>query len=188
MSVLMPHRFTVEEYHRMAETGLFKPDARVEFLDGQIIDMMPIGPFHGGVSKRLIRLFSNLSQGRWVVAAQDLVRLDDHSEPQPDLMLLKPADDDYTSRHPNPEEVLLLIEVADSTLAYDRGAKLSAYGRAGVQEFWIINLPERRIEVYREPHYLGYAFKEVLREGQQAHPQAFPDVTIDVKALLKQAA
>ena len=187
MSVLTTHRFTVEEYHRMANTGLLEPDARVELLDGQIIDMMPIGPFHGGVNKRLVRLFTQHSKGRWTVAVQDPIHLSDHSEPQPDLMLLQPAPDDYIARHPQPEDVFLLIEVADSTLAYDRGTKLSAYGRAGVKEVWIINLPERTIEVYREPHYLGYAVKEVLREGQEAHLQAFLEIGIAVKALLKQA-
>ena len=103
-------------------------------------------------------------------------------------MLLRPAQDDYTARHPRPEEVFLLIEVADSTLTYDCGSKLPAYGRAGIQEVWIINLPEHKIEVYREPHYLGYASKSVLREKDQARPQAFPDVAIDVQSLLRQAA
>lgn len=187
MPVLTAHRFTVEEFYRMAETGVIKPDARVELLDGQIIDMMPIGPFHGGVNKRLIRLFSNLSQGRWMVTAQDPVRLNRHSEPQPDLMLVKPAVDDYTSRHPIPEEVFLLVEISDSTLAFDRGEKLLAYGRAGIREVWIINLPEQTIEVYRDPHFVGYASTTILHAGDQAGPAAFPDVTTDVGALLRQA-
>src|SRR4051812_20604444 len=127
MSVLTKHRFTVEDYHRMAETGVLKPDARVELLEGEIIDMAPIGSFHGGVTKRLIRFFTKLSQGRWLVSAQDPVRLNKHSEPEPDLMLLKPTEDDYTSRHPVPEDVFLLIEVADSSLSYDRTDKLPAY-------------------------------------------------------------
>lgn len=172
----------------MAETGLLQPDARVELLDGQIIDMLPIGPFHAGTTNRLNRFFNRLSEGRWLVAVQNPVHLDEHSEPQPDLMLLKPVQDDYTTRHPRPEEVSLLIEVVDSTLTYDRGAKLPAYGRAGIQEVWIINLPEHKIEVYREPHYLGYASTKVLRETDQARPLAFPDVAIDVQSLLRQAA
>ena len=104
----------------MAETGVLRPDARVELLDGQIIDMSPIGPFHGGVTKRLNRFFTNLGKGQWLVAVQDPVQLDEHSEPEPDLMLLKPAVDDYTTRHPGPHDVYLLIEVADSSLAIDR--------------------------------------------------------------------
>jgi Uma2 family endonuclease len=171
----------------MAETGLLKPDARVELLDGQIIDMMPIGPFHAGTTNRLAKSFVNLAGNRWHTGIQTPIRLGAHAEPVPDLTLLKPAPDDYTSRHPGPEEVFLLIEVADSTLTYDRAEKLPAYGRAGIPEVWIVNLPERSVEIYREPHYLGYSSKMVVREGEQACLRAFPDVAIDVKALLKQA-
>ncbi|MBI5383388.1 MAG: Uma2 family endonuclease [Verrucomicrobia bacterium] len=185
MSVLTTHRFTVEDYYRMAETGVLKPEARVELLDGEIVDMMPIGPFHAGTTNRLNRLFNVPSKGRWLVAAQNPVRLSEHSEPQSDLMLVKPALDDYTRRHPGPDDVFLLIEVADTTLTYDRSRKLPAYGRAGIPEVWIVNLPERKVEVYREPHYLGYAFKLELREGDQAEPQAFPDVKVDVASLLR---
>jgi hypothetical protein len=108
---------------RMAETGVIPPDARVELLDGRIIDMSPIGPLHGGVVNRLNPLFNRYSRDRWLLAVQDPVHLEDHSEPQPDLMLLKPAVDDYDSRHPKPEDVFLLIEVSDSTLETDREVK-----------------------------------------------------------------
>src|SRR5438270_396088 len=112
------HRFSVKEYYRMAETGVLKPDARVELLNGEIIDMSPIGPSHGGVVKRLIDLFTQASKGRWCVCVQDPVHLDDRSEPEPDLMLLKRDPSSYTSRHPEPEDVYLLVEVSDSTLAW----------------------------------------------------------------------
>jgi Uma2 family endonuclease len=185
MSVQTKHRFSVKEYYRMAETGVLKPDARVELLNGEIIDMSPIGPFHGGLVNRLTRLFNKLSKGRWLVSSQNPLRLDDHSEPEPDAMLLKPVTDDYTSRHPQPEDVFLLIEVSDTTLDYDRENKLPAYGRAGIAEVWIVNLADLTIEVYREPHFTGYGSKTVLRAGDQATPQAFPDVALDVAELLK---
>ena len=169
----------------MAETGVLRPGKRVELLDGKIIDMSPIGPFHGGMVNRLIRKFSKLSNGRWTLSAQNPLRLDDHSEPEPDVMLLKPAADDYTSRHPRPDDVFLLIEVSDSTLDYDRAEKLSAYGRAGVAEVWIVNLQGASIEVYRAPHFTGYGSKTILHAGDQAQPQAFPDSTVDVAELLK---
>ena len=169
----------------MAEVGVLKPDARVELLNGQIIDMSPIGPFHGGVTKRLNRFFTNLGKGRWIVAVQHPVQLDKHSESQADLMLLKPASNDYTTRHPGPEEVLLLVEVADTSLAYDREEKLRAYGCAGIADVWIVNLTEQTVEVYREPHFAGYTSTTVLRAGDQVAPQAFPDVTVDVAELLK---
>src|SRR5207249_12101922 len=137
------HRFNVEEYYRMAETGVLKPDARVELLNGEIIDMSPIGPFHGGLVNRLTRLFNKLSKGLWLVSSQNPLRLDDHSEPEPDVMLLKPATDDYTSRHPQPEDVFLLVEVSDTTLDYDRENKLPVYGSAGIAEVWIVNLVDR---------------------------------------------
>lgn len=169
----------------MAETGVLRPDARVELLDGRIIDMSPIGPFHGGVAKFLNRLFSAAARGRWVTAVQDPVRLDDNTEPQPDLALLKPAPHFYRRRHPKPEDVFLLIEVSDTTLDLDREEKLPAYGRAGIPEVWIVNLNNETIEVYREPHFTGYGSKTVLRAGDHASPAAFPDVSVDVAELLK---
>ena len=145
------HRFNVKEYYRMAETGVLRPDARVELLEGKIIDMSPIGPFHGGVTKRLIRFFTALAKGRWIVSAQDPVHLDEYSEPQPDLMLLKPDADDYTSRHPRPEDVFLLVEVADSSLLRDQRDKTRIYARAGIPIYWIVNLVDQRVEVYTQP-------------------------------------
>jgi Uma2 family endonuclease len=185
MQVETLHRFSVSDYYRMAETGVLDPDARVELLDGQIIDMSPIGPFHGGVVKRLNRLFTRMAKGRWIVAVQDPTHVDDYSEPQPDLMLLKPSPDDYTSGHPGPEDVYLLIEVADSSLAKDREKKLPIYGRAGVPEVWVVNLVEETIEVYREPNFTGYGSRQVLSGRDTARVAAFLDVAVDVGGLLR---
>ena len=131
MFVQTKHRFSVKEYYRMAETGVLPPDARVELLNGKIIDMPPIGPFHGGLVKRLSRIFNLKAKGRWIVSTQDPLHLEDHSEPEPDVVLLKPAPDDYTSRHPQPDDVFLLIEVSDTTLDFDHEEKLAAYGSPG---------------------------------------------------------
>lgn len=179
------HRFTVADYYRMAETGVLPPDARVELLDGEIIDMSPIGPFHGGVTTYLTELFAAASKGRWQTRVQNSLRLDDRSEPQPDLVLAHADPDYYRKRHPKPEDVFLLIEVSDSTLEQDQQEKLPAYGRAGIPEVWIVNLNELTVEIYREPHFEGYAAKTVLRGGAQATPAAFPDVTVDVAELLR---
>jgi Uma2 family endonuclease len=179
------HRFNVADYYRMAETGVLPPDARVELIDGEIIDMSPIGSFHGGVTKRLIRAFTASQKDRWIIGVQDPVHLDDHSEPQPDFTLLKPSSDSYVNRHPHPDDVFLLVEVADSSLAVDRDEKLPLYGRAGIAEVWIVNLIDRTIEVYREPNFDGYGAKTILRAGDTAAPLAFPDVLVDVAALLK---
>ena len=185
MLVQKQHRFSVEDYYRMAETGVLRPDARVELLDGRIIDMSPIGPFHGGVTDYLNEFFAAASKGRWRTRVQNSLRLDDHSEPQPDLVLARPAPDFYRKRHPQPEDIFLLVEVSDATLETDQEDKLPAYGRAGIAEVWIVNLNELTVEVYREPNFAGYGAKTVLRAGEQAKPLMFPDTAVDVAELLK---
>lgn len=179
------HRFNAKEFYRMVEVGLLRPDARVELLDGRIIDMSPIGPFHGGITKSLNLHFTEQARGRWITAVQDPVRLDDYSEPQPDLMLLKKIPDFYRTRHPRPEDVYLLIEISDTSLELDRDEKLPVYARAGISEVWIVNLIERAIEVYREPNFTSYGSVTVLRIGDKASPLAFPDVVVDIADLLK---
>jgi Uma2 family endonuclease len=178
MLVEAQHRFSVADYYRMGETGVIKPGMRVELLDGRIIDMSPIGPLHGGSVNRLIRLFSRLSAGRWLISAQNPVYLDEFSEPQPDLMLLEPSEDDYTSRHPRPEDVYLLIEVADASLDFDRKKRLPVYGRAGIPEVWILDLRGQTVEVFQEPHFSGYGSQRTLRAGETAAPLAFPDAVV----------
>jgi Uma2 family endonuclease len=185
MSVLTKHRFNTGEYYRMAETGVIKANARVELLDGEIIDMSPIGPFHGGVVNRLNSLFNATAKERYLVAVQNPLQLDDYNEPQPDLMLLRPVADDYTSKHASPEDVLLLVEVADTSLQYDRGDKLQAFARAGVSEVWIVNLQERMLEVYREPRPTGYRSITSFRPGDRVSPAAFPVIIVDIARLLR---
>ena len=170
----------------MGETGVLQRDARVELLNGEIVDISPIGSSHAGMVNRLNSIFTKLARERWMVAVQNPLRLDDQSEPEPDLLLLKPSVDDYTGRHPQPEDVFLLVEVADASLEYDRDEKLPAYGRGGIQEVWIVNLRDRAIEVFREPHFTGCSSKTALRQGDQAKPIAFPDVALDVAELLWQ--
>jgi Uma2 family endonuclease len=153
--------------------------------EGRIIDMSPSGPFHGEVTTYLAELFAVASRGRWRTRTQNSLRLDDFSEPQPDLILAKPIAETYRRRHPRAEEVYLLIEVSDTSLEADQEDKLPAYGRAGVPEVWIVNLNELAVEVYREPHFTGYGSKTVRRAGDQVFPQAFPDAVVDVGEWLK---
>lgn len=187
MAVLAPHRFTVGDFHRIAEAGVLRPEARVELLDGQIVDRAPIGPLHGGTVNRLARFFVQRSQDRWLTSIQNPLRMNPDSEPQPDLLLLRPRGDDYLDRHPVPDDVLLLIEVSDSTLEFDRNQKLPAYARAGVPEVWIIDLNAGAVEVYRDPHFLGFESKSVFRSREVARPMAFPDVDVAVADLLRRA-
>jgi Uma2 family endonuclease len=181
----LAHLVDVREYYRLAETGALRPDRRTELLHGKIIDMSPIGPFHSTVVNRITRLLNLNAGDRWIVSSQNPIHLDDHSEPQPDLTLLKPSSDEYASGHARPEDVLLLVEISDSSLDYDREEKLPCYGRAGIAGVWIVNLNNRTLEVYREPHFNGYGAKTILHPGDQAAPQAFPDAIVAVAELLK---
>lgn len=168
----------------MGEAGVLRSADRVELLNGIIVDMLPIGPFHGGVVNRLIHVFEQLSQGRWVTSAQNPVSIDEYSEPQPDLLLLRPRDDFYDSGHPKPHDVLLLVEVADSTLRSDREGKLPIYAAAGIREVWLINLPERVVEVYTKPDGRRYTSMRRVRPIETLAPEAFPDAVVDVSKLL----
>ena len=179
-----PRRFTVEEYHRLAEVGVLHEDDRVELLNGVIVDMMPIGPFHGGSVNRLIRMFERISRDRWVTSAQNPVHIGKHNEPQPDLLILRPRDDFYAENHPRPNDVFLLIEVSDSTLLIDRDDKLPIYATAGIAEVWIVNLPERLVEVYSSPQSGAYTEMREVHPGGALAPAAFPDAAIDTAALL----
>ena len=183
MAAALTHRFTVEEYYRMAETGILKPDARVELIEGEIVDMMPTGPFHSSVASLLSVLFNQASKGRWIVWNQYPLHIDEHNEPEPDLMLVRPPISKYKRAHPRPEDLFLLVEISDSTLIRDQTSKLPLYARAGVGEVWILNVPQRQLEVYRQPNYLRYESKEIIREGDFA-PAAFPDALINITELL----
>ncbi len=179
-------RFTVKEYYAMAEAGILTEQDRVELLNGEIIAMPPIGSWHAGHVDRFIRILAGPLLERANVRVQGPVRLSDVSEPEPDVMLLKPREDDYTGGHPGPEDVLLLIEVADTSVEYDRGAKLSAYARAGIREVWIVSRGERRIYVYTGPSVGGYANVRRVGHGQSIAPKAFPDVVLEIDKVISE--
>lgn len=178
------HLFTVDEYERLADTGIFHEDDRVELIEGEIVQMVPIGSEHAGAVNRLTSLFTRLLQERIVAGVQNPVRLPEMSEPQPDFVLLKPREDFYTKRHPEPADVLLLIEVAESSITYDRGVKLPLYAKAGIPEVWLVDLTKNRLEVYRSPSEDGYGTTSVLESGDTIHIEAFPDVGIAVADIL----
>jgi Uma2 family endonuclease len=141
MGVQLARRlFTVAEYHKMAEAGILSEDDRVELLEGEIVAMSPIGSRHAGLVNRLNRLFSQRAGDQVVVSVQNPVRLGGYSEPQPDLALLRPRADFYTSSHPGPEDVLLAVEVAETSAAVDREVKVPLYARFGVPEVWLVDL------------------------------------------------
>lgn len=178
------HKIDVGAYYRMAEAGILGPRDRVELIDGEIIDMVPIGSAHGGKTIRLTWLFARaVADGLVLASVQGPLRLDAYNEPEPDLLLLRPRADHYQARHPSAADVLLVIEVADSSLAYDRTVKVPLYAKFGIPELWIVNLPERAVEIYAEPRDGGFTVHEQQRKGVLT-PRLVPTVAIDVEALL----
>lgn len=177
-------RFTSAEYHAMAAAGILAKDERVELIAGEIVRMAPIRSRHAGCVKRLNRRLTRGLDERALISIQDPVALGDDSEPQPDVAVLRPRDDDYTHSHPQPADVLLIIEVADSSLAYDRSVKIPLYARAGIAETWLVCLEERRLEVHRNPSATGYREVRILRPGDLVAPLAFPDFEITVDSIL----
>jgi Uma2 family endonuclease len=173
-------RFTVEEYYLMAEVGILGPEDRVELIEGEIIQMSPIGLRHAACVAELTRRLVPAIGDRALLWPQNPVRLPRDTEPQPDIVLLRPRADRYTKESARPEDVLLLIEVADTSYRYDRGIKLPLYARAGVPEMWIIDLTHDVVEVYRQPTADGYAFSERVALGGRVVPAALPDVVLAV--------
>ncbi len=177
-------RFTVDDYYRMGQAGVLSQDDRVELIEGEIIEMPPIGTGHASRVDRLSDLLWRQIAGRAIVRVQSPVCLGVHSEPQPDLALLRPRSDYYVSAHPGPGDLLLLVEVADTTVAYDREVKVPIYARSGVREVWLVDLPGRAVDVYRDPSPDGYRHVERLGPGQSLSPQPFPDISLPVEDLL----
>ena len=177
------HALSVEDFHRMGDAGLFTPEARVELIEGEIIDMTPIGSAHASRVKRLARILMSALEDEAIVAVQDPVRLGSRSEPQPDLAVLRYRSDFYASAHPEAADVLLLIEVADTTARFDREVKIPLYARHDVSEVWLVDLEVGSLEVYREPRAGAYQSVVPYREGTVS-PGAFPQVAVDVGVLL----
>ena len=176
--------FSADEYHAMVEAGILTKYDRVELLDGEIIAMVPIGSRHASSVMRVSELLSEGVGKRAIVSVQGPVRLDEASEPEPDLMLLKRRDDFYAAAHPTPADVLLLIEVSDATVAFDKNVKLPLYARSAIPEVWIVNLPDRMIEVYSAPSGLEYTESRSIGMDGTLSPACFEDVSLQVGAVI----
>ncbi|MGH3665792.1 MAG: Uma2 family endonuclease [Egibacteraceae bacterium] len=177
-------RFTVEEYERMGAAGILGEDDRVELLDGEIVEMTPIGPRHAGCVNRLTRLLVASLGDRAVVAVQNPAHLSLRSMPQPDLVVARPRDDFYQLAHPTPADVLLLVEVAETSASFDRRVKTPLYARAGIPEVWLVDVTSRRVVVHRAPGEGRYADVRTVRPGDRLAPQAFPDFVLTVADVL----
>ena len=178
------YRFTVDQYHQMGEAGILSPDCRVELIDGEIFEMSPIDPWHAGVVNWLTHRFVTGLGGRAVVHVQNPTIVDRRSEPQPDVMLLRPREDFYRRAHPTPEDALLVVEVAHTSLAHDRRRKLPLYARTGVSEVWIVNRRADAVDVFRGPSPEGYRDHFRRERGEDLAPSAFPDLRLSVDDVL----
>ena len=170
-------RFTVEEYHKMAEAGIFREDDRVELIDGEVVEMNPIGWRHARSVSRLTARLVRAAGNRYAVGVQNPITLSEHGEPQPDLMI---HEEPPPVRLRGPEEVLVLMEVSDPTLSYDRNVKLPRYARAGIPEVWIVDLQGEAIERYNDPREYGYRRTERARRGEELASEALPGLLIPV--------
>lgn len=178
-----PRRFNVDEYYRMANAGVFKPEERVELIRGAIVQMHAIGIRHARCVNRLnvilVLAYANYAE----IHVCNPVRLDESSEPQPDFALLRTGPEPHAS-HPLPAEVLVAIEVSDTSIRYDRNVKAPLYAESGIPEYWLVDLEAETIEVRRKPSKTGYEELQTLRRGDQLRCLAFPDIVLDVAAIL----
>lgn len=168
----------------MLEAGIISQDDRVELLEGEILKMSPIGSAHAACVKRCNSVLSRLLGETVIISVQDPVRLDEYSEPQPDIALLKARPDYYAVVHPSPGDVLLVVEVADTSLQIDRVVKLPLYARAGITEVWIIDLVTRAVEIYSDPNQGVYRNSHTVRGDEPLSPAKLPSLSIPASALL----
>jgi Uma2 family endonuclease len=177
-------RWTVPEYHRMAETGVLDPDERTELIAGQILLMAAKGTPHVVALGLLAERLRNCSGDRALVRTQDPIQLDDYSEPEPDLAMVRGQVLDYLEHHPQPPDVFLVVEVADTTLRRDCEVKDKVYARAGIADYWVLAVSDRQLHVFREPTATGYASHQILTEPATITPLAFPDMTLHLSEIL----
>ena len=180
----MKYRFSVEEYHRMGEVGIFTEDDPIELWEGELIVMAAVGVPHAFCVTRQQRLFDWQLGERGVTRVQQPVSMLPDTEPEPDIVIARPPEDRYRAGHPTPEDILLIIEVADSSLVYDRDTKIPGYGRQGIPEAWLWDLTSGQVYVYQEPGPQGYRSMRVFGRGEVLTPSAFPDVRIPVEEAL----
>jgi Uma2 family endonuclease len=178
-------QFTVADYTRMREAGILSEDDRVELLDGEVRPMSPIDPFHAAIVNLLVMLLTRQLGDRAIVSVQNPIQLNDYSEPQPDVAILHPRQDFYAAAHPRPDDVLVAIEVADSSLEYDRTEKLPRYAQAGIAEVWIVDIGNQTVEQYTQPRNGRYHQLHLVEHGEHATAQTIDQLVLPVDALFR---
>jgi Uma2 family endonuclease len=185
MSALVKRRlWTVEEYYEMAAAGILSENDRVELIEGEIVEMSPVGPVHAACVRRLNKLFNELFGRVALVQVQDPIRLGKRSEPLPDVALVQPRADFYTKGHPEPEDIFLLVEVAQSSLEKDQKIKIPMYARAGIAEVWLVHLMGQVVYMYRKPSPSGYQEVLSFERGDSFRPLAFVGAVVTVDMIL----
>jgi Uma2 family endonuclease len=186
MSVeIAKYSFTAEEFERLGEAGILRQDARLELIEGEIFEMSPIGSLHAACVDALTLLLIEIARRRFIVRVQSSVLLNDFSEPQPDVTLLRWRDDFYSGALPKPEDVLLVIEVADTTVVKDRTMKIPLYARSGVPEAWLVNIPEEQVDIYSDPMNGSYQRVEVFGRGGEARSHTVEGLAVKVSEILR---
>ncbi|MEH2164987.1 MAG: Uma2 family endonuclease [Nostoc sp.] len=185
MSLTTAKRFTIAEYHRLAELGFFEENDRVELIKGEIIQMAAKGTAHSVCSTRLYRELFKLVLEEAILRGQEPIIIPDDSEPEPDLVIVRNRPDDYLEGHPSPSDVLLVIEISNSTLKYDQDVKLSVYAEAGISDYWIFNLVDNYLESYSEPYKdlqgkFGCRRKLIFLQNESVTLPYFPDLVLDL--------
>ncbi|MEY3870572.1 MAG: hypothetical protein RLZZ338_4466 [Cyanobacteriota bacterium] len=185
MTITTAKHFTITEYHRLTEIGFFCEDDRVELIDGGIFEMAAKGVAHETCLRRLLREVNRILGGRATLQCQSPILLPNDSEPEPDFTLVRNRDDDYLSGHPTPGDILLLIEIADSSLSYDKEVKLPVYADAGIAHYWIFNLGRECLECYSEPYQtmkgdFSYRKTVIFLPNETVNLPGFPDLSLDL--------
>ncbi len=185
MAIATVKKFTIEDYHRLTQLGFFEENDKVELICGEVIEMAAKGMLHATVNRRLARELADLIGKLATLQGQDPILLSNYSEPEPDLVILKNKEDDYLSSHPHPEDILLLIEIADSSLDYDQITKLSVYAENNITHYWIFNLVDFCLECYREPYQnlkgeFGYRNKSIYLPNESVTLPCFSDVILNL--------
>lgn len=175
---------TVEMYHIMAEKGAFHPEDRVELIEGEIFDMSPIGSLHARCVNFLTHYLNVLLNGKFIVNIQNPIILDDKSEPQPDISILKYRDDFYKDATPQASDVVLVIEVADTSVSFDRNRKLRRYAAAGIPEAWLIDLESEHVEVHVQPSGDTYELVKIYQRGKNVVSETIPSINLSADKIL----
>ncbi len=176
--------FSAEDYQLLGRVGILHEDDRVELIEGEVVLMSPIGSKHAACVSILSYLFIDRVEGRAIASTQNPIRLGDDSEPQPDIALLRPRDDFYAEAHPTPDDILLLVEVADSSLERDRKKSMDLYAKHGIPEVWIENLSDDCVERFRNPTESGYSDVRIFSRGERISPALLPGVELEVDGML----